>query len=271
MTSMALACSSASGNGPGGAPAPSKTEGVSGSAASGAPDASDATDAGPNGGASLCGASAIFCDGFEGSLSSWSQSYVQGGQVTIDTAHAFRGQSALRAHVDALSAGGATAAAMMQHVQSLPSHVFVRFFAYQPSPHPPSPANLLDVDQQGAPYAGIGLLTDPPSGALAMNTFNTGGKSGPVETWASGGATTSLGQWTCFELELDTVAQTSHLYMNGSEVVDLAHTDLGLPSLGIVGVGLSFYLASPQDAQDAWIDEVEVSGSRIGCTAGDAG
>jgi hypothetical protein len=74
-----------------------------------------------------------------------------------------------------------------------------------------------------------------------------------------------MGQWVCFELEVDVNAGTSHLYMNDNEVTDVAKTNLGLSPLGILGVGLSFYMPSAQGAQDVWIDEVAVDGTRIGC------
>jgi hypothetical protein len=64
---------------------------------------------------------------------------------------------------------------------------------------------------------------------------------------------------------VDVSAGTSHLYMNDSEVTDVAKTNLGLQSLGVLGVGLSFFMPNAQGAQDVWIDEVAVDGTRIGC------
>jgi hypothetical protein len=95
-----------------------------------------------------------------------------------------------------------------------------------------------------------------------MKTYGTGHDL----AWKSS-ADASTNDWVCFELEVDTVAGTSHVYMNGNEATDLAQTNLMLPQLGILGVGLSFYLPNVQGAQDGWIDEVAVNDTRIGCAA----
>ena len=95
-----------------------------------------------------------------------------------------------------------------------------------------------------------------------MNTFGTG----QDQTWESDAGVMPMDQWVCFELDIDTGAETSILYMNDVEVTDMSRGLLGLPQLGNFGVGLTFYLPNVQPAQDAWIDEVVVSASRIGCT-----
>lgn len=210
---------------------------------------------------SLCNPTFLFCDGFEMGLATWTQIYASGGAPSVDSTHVYRGSYALHAHVDPVVEAGATAYAYLQQVQTWPSHVFTRIFAYQPSPHAPSPSAILDMVGGAAPYAGIELLTDPPAGGLGMKTYNTGAD----QAWQSEAGAIALDKWVCFELEVDVTAGTSHLYMNDTEVTDLAQTSLGLSSLGILGVGLSYYLPSVQGAQDTWIDEVAVNGTRIGC------
>jgi hypothetical protein len=98
-----------------------------------------------------------------------------------------------------------------------------------------------------------------------MNTFSTG----EDQTWESDGGVMPMDQWVCFELDLDTLSETSLLYVNDVEVTDMSRGLLDLPQLGILGVGLTFNLPNVQPAQDAWIDEVAVSTSRIGCTDSD--
>jgi hypothetical protein len=231
-------------------------------------DAADAADGGSpsdagDGGASTCGDGGyLFCDGFEDGFTHWTQTYVSGGTATVDSTHVYQGTHALHAHVDPVTDAGASAYAYVQQIQTWPTHVFARFFAYQPSPLPPSPVAILDMVQEFSPYAGIELLTDPPSGGLAMKTYNTAAD----QAWMSDSGATTTDVWTCFELEVDTVGETSHLYLNGTEVTDLAQTSLALPALGILGVGLSFYLPSVQEAEDTWIDDVAVNGARIGCS-----
>jgi hypothetical protein len=102
----------------------------------------------------------------------------------------------------------------------------------------------------------------PPNAALAMETFNTGAD----KTWQSADASAALDQWVCFEVEADTIAQTSHLYVNDVEVTELARSNLALMQLGITNVGLTMPSSNVQGASDAWIDEVAVDSARIGCT-----
>jgi hypothetical protein len=55
---------------------------------------------------------------------------------------------------------------------------------------------------------------------------------------------------------------------NDVEITALAGTNLALPGLGDVKVRLSFFsLTADQGQQDAWIDEVAVISSRIGCSS----
>jgi hypothetical protein len=219
---------------------------------------SDASDSGP----SACGDGGyLFCDDFEEGLTRWTQTYVSGGRVTTDSTHVYQGKHALHAHVDAVTDAGASAYAYVQQIQNWPKHVFARFFVYRPSPLPPSSSAVLDLVQEFSPYAGIELLTEPRSGDLAMKTYSTAHD----QAWASDSGAVTPSQWICFELEVDSSTETSHLYLNGTEVTDLAQTKLGLPQLGILGVGLSFYLPKVQGAEDDWIDNVAVNGARIGC------
>jgi hypothetical protein len=230
-----------------------------------ADSSADAGEAGPDAEAGppppYCGdGGLLFCDGFENGLTPWSGTFVTLGSLAIDTTHVHAGSHALVSHTNAEFDGGAAYAAQVQIVQSWPAHLFTRFFVYEPSPAPPSTANLLDLDENFSPYGGL-AFNATPSG-LSMNSFNTGSDA----VWASDGGTT-LDDWVCFELELDTIQGASHLYMNDVEVTDLAQTNVNVGQIGIIGVGLTFYLPDPQGGQTMWFDDVAVNGSRIGCSA----
>ncbi|HTQ46310.1 MAG TPA: hypothetical protein VMI75_26320 [Polyangiaceae bacterium] len=224
------------------------------------------------GGASLCndGGAFLFCDGFEDTNLSdnWSQTqYANAPPPQADSVHYYRGTHALHARTYAVVDAGAAAYSTIQKLASSgswPAHFFTRLFVYQPSPSPPSPEGLLDLINTTSPYAGIELISNPlgPSGGLATFTYNTSTDQG----WPSD-AGLALDQWVCFEVEVDTFNSVSHVYMNGVEVTALAGMKLGLPALGNVSVGMSFF--SPiagQKEEDSWIDEVAVSTSRIGCS-----
>jgi hypothetical protein len=220
------------------------------------------------GGPSLCnhGGAFLFCDGFEDTNLSdnWSQpSYGNAPPPQADSVHYYRGTHALHARTYAVADAGTSAYSTVQKLASSgwPAHVFTRLFVYQPSPNPPSPEGFLDLINTSSPYAGIELLSNP-SGGLATFTYNTSKDQG----WTSD-AGLPLDEWVCFEVEVDTFNSVSHVYMNDVEMTALAGTKLALPALGNVSVGMSFFSAAAgQGQEDAWIDEVAVSTSRIGCS-----
>jgi hypothetical protein len=204
----------------------------------------------------------LFCDGFENAFMAWSGTYVYFGSIAADSTHVHSGSYAMLSHTNQVYDAGGAYAAQVQLFQSLPSHFFTRFFVYEPSPAPPSTANFLDLDESYSPYGGIAFNTEPPSGGLSFNTFNTSADA----KWASDGGAITLDSWVCFEVEVDTVQETSHLYMNGVEVPDVAQTGLDLAQLGIVSLGLTFNQPNPQAGQTVWFDDVAVSATRIGCS-----
>jgi hypothetical protein len=249
-----------------GSPGSAPPTGAAGPADAGVVDATFSAEAGavPSDDAETDGGDCgpyVFCDGFERGFVNWSSRDISGGTLTIDSAHVYRGAYALHAHVDAVVEAGATAAALIHRFQEWPTHLFARFFAYQPSPRAPSQANYADLVGLSSPYSGVALSIDPPGGDLAMNTFSTG----LDQVWESDAGVMAMDQWVCFEVDVDTLSETSHLYVNDVEVADMSEGMLALPGLGNLGVGLSFYLPNTQSFQDAWIDEVAVSASRIGC------
>jgi hypothetical protein len=214
-------------------------------------DSGEAGEAGESGPPSLCPGTFLFCDGFEQNLTNWSEVQSSGGQVYVDSVHVYRGAKALHANLYAVAEAGtqAWAYASKYGTQPWPTHVFTRLFAYVPSPSPSSP------------YAGLELRVLPSNAALAMETFDTNAD----KSWQSADASAPLDQWVCFEVEADTNAETSHLYMNDVEVTDLAQSGLALMQLGITNVGLTLPSGNVEPARDAWIDEVAVDSARIGC------
>jgi hypothetical protein len=241
-------------------------DGASDAPATDAPSDALQPEAGEAGSPSLCNNPAfVFCDGFEDGLTNWTQPFTSGGATFVDNVHVYRGQKALHAQVAPVMEAGTTTYAAEQKFQAWPLDSFTRFFAYVPSPMAPSQAGLISIDQNGGNNPGIELLLDPSTAALTMETFNTGVDGGD-QTWHSATAQSALDQWVCFEIEVNVDTQTTHVYMNDVEVTDLMRGNLLLPPLGITGVGVFFFRANPQSAQDVWIDEVAVSAARVGCT-----
>jgi hypothetical protein len=221
------------------------------------------------GGASLCndGGVFLFCDGFEDTALSdnWSQTqYGNAPPPQADSVHYYRGTHALHARTYAVVDAGVSAYSTIQKLASSgswPAHFFTRLFVYQPSPSPPAPEGFLDLINTASPYPGIELISNP-SGPLATFTYSTS-----MDQSGTSDAGLALDQWVCFEVEVDTFNGASHVYVNDVENTALALTNLALPALGNVKVGMSFFSpAAGQGQEDAWIDEVAVSASRVGCS-----
>ncbi|HEX8791001.1 MAG TPA: hypothetical protein VF765_08605 [Polyangiaceae bacterium] len=246
---------------------PDAADGAVGDAAAEAAEdaAEDAPfEAGEAGPPSLCPGTFLFCDGFEQNLTNWTGISTTGGGAAVDSVHVYRGAKALHVTIDPVVEAGTTSYAAVQKygAQPWPTHFFTRFFSYVPAPSPPSTAGLLDLIQNGAPYSGTELRITPPSAGLEMQTYGT---SAGIVNWDSADASSPLDQWVCFEVEIDTVAETAHVYMNDTEVTDLTRSGLTLPQLGNTSVGLTFFQANVQGQTEAWIDEVAVNSARIGC------
>jgi hypothetical protein len=208
------------------------------------------------GGASLCGASDfLFCDGFENGFGA-AQNERGGGLATVDATHVYRGAFALHSYMPATTPGADTAAAISQS-QAWPAHVFARFFAYLPPPWVVTVNLLTYVDPPG--NAGLALFIPAEAPTAAVATWGV-----PNAPYSISSSRTPLGEWVCFEVEVDTVGHRLNVWMNGNALGDLSQT-APLGSLGNLGVGFLTNASAPRPAYEAWFDEIAVDGVRIGC------
>ncbi len=228
-----------------------------------APDdaAGDAGEAGPP---SLCASVPyLFCDGFEQSLlTHWAAISSSGAQISIDSTHVYRGRYAMHANSYAVAEAGTSewAYVMKYGTTPWPTHFFTRLFVYMPSPAPTFTFNFLDLQENGGTYDAIEMRVHS-NDLLAMLTYSTAAN----QAWESADASFAFDQWTCFEVEVDTVAETNRVFVNDVEVADLAHSNLALGQLGNLTVGLGFAGPPVQGSYDLWIDEVALNSARIGC------
>jgi hypothetical protein len=213
---------------------------------------------------SLCADSLfVFCDGFEQSiLTNWTAIATGGGEATLDAVHVYRGAHALHVSTDPVVEAGINPSAQVHKYGPglYPTHIFTRFFAYMPSPAPTYIMNFIDLIQNGGAYTGLELRVEPTT-VFGEVTFSTTAN----QAWQSADASFTYDQWVCLEIEVDTGAETQHVYMNDSEITDLAQTNLALGTVGDLGIGLGFTQPGPQPRFDAWIDEVAVDTAYIPC------
>ena len=220
---------------------------------------SQTADAGPEGGAggpSLCDASSfVFCDGLENGFGATAVAN-GGGAPTLDSRHVYRGQFALLSTMPATTVGSSMTAQILAS-QSWPAHLFVRFFAYLPSPWPVGADLFTALDGTNN---GVALYLTENDAALSIINF------GPSTNGIAISSTRApLAQWVCFEMEVDSTGRDVNVWMNGSAVGDLSgSTPIGDPQL--LSVGLLYDKPSAiWPAYDAWFDEFAVDTSRIGC------
>jgi hypothetical protein len=208
------------------------------------------------GGPSLCDASTfVFCDGFEDGLGATSGAN-GGGVVTVDSTHVRRGAFALHSSMPATTRGSNMGAGIL-HGQAWPAHVFVRFFAFFPSPCVVGIDLLSYLD---ATSAGLVLYILPGDPKLGVSNFGV-----PDAGSAISSTRLPLGEWVCLELEVDSAAHRLNVWMNDNALGDLSQqADVG--KLNLLGVGLGYGNASDAwPPYQAWFDEVAVDANRIGC------
>lgn len=207
-----------------------------------------------------CATGVLFCDGFEQGLSAWPQIEQTNGTIAIDTTHVHRGTRAVRAHEDAITQSGGNPNVTIDHTQSWPSHFWVRFFVYSPSPFPPSDAALLNLIEGSGTGPGLQLYLSSDAADVSMTTYNTSNNG----SWNSS-TTSPFDQWVCFEVETDVQSGTMNVSMNGTDLTDLDQTGLSLPSPDITKLGLGFFNPNTQGAYDVWFDDIIVDDKAIGC------
>jgi hypothetical protein len=226
---------------------------------------SDASTDSPVAPPSLCpGSTFLFCDGFEQDiLTDWTDLTTVNGEARRDSVHVYRGQYALHMTTYPVTEAGTFGCSRVQKYGSnpYPTHFFTRMFYYMPSPVPTSQFFMAELLQNGDPYSLLELhVTNGLFGELTWATTDGSTNQG----WETD-AGLPLDQWVCIEIEVDTIAETQHVYLNDTEVTPLARGDLALPQLGNVQLGLSFGNPAPQPTVEAWMDEVVIDTARVGC------
>jgi hypothetical protein len=204
-------------------------------------------------GSQCSSANLLFCDGFEDpALPGWGQISVN-GNVTVDQKHAYRGQSALRAHQNG---GAGTATALVVASLAYPSpDVYVRAFGFVEAAAP-STNTFMRIQQSAGKQASLDLQMAPSQFLTRISG------SGDIE---SSQVTIPIGRWFCIEWQVH-VAQNGYFQLNidGQMVWTSSIQDMtNKPAYNWLVAGLDGPGASA--AYDLWLDELAVDGAPIGC------
>jgi hypothetical protein len=221
-------------------------------------------DACQPGGPSHCGSGLLLCDGFEGSGIDPQLWGMRGGAACtlgIDRERAYRGTSALKVHLDAVTASDKPGCQLSWNQP--PTRLYARAFVWLS--RIPSGRVALFASDTG-PNGGDEL--DLVDGAAAENAFITP-TAGPALTGGRVSTTrrVTAGRWACIEWGMLGAADQVDLrvWVDGVEAEDARLTGSFVPPR-LLGVGLAYApMSQPQDAVDLWIDEVAISDAPIGC------
>jgi hypothetical protein len=202
--------------------------------------------------ASLCAnAGFVLCDGFESGLSGWG-TIQNGGTVTVDHEHVYRGQWALHAHQNG-DGGGDTGVAVVDVAYPSPD-IYVRAFVFTSNPSPPS-VTFARVQQSKGRQDSLDLQTGPTQFSVRESaTAATLASNVPVPT----------GRWFCVEWQVHVSAIGFYgLSLDGQpRWTSSAHDTTLNPAYDWLVVGLD---GSAGASNDLWIDELAVDRAPIGC------
>jgi hypothetical protein len=222
------------------------------------PDAS-ADGSGPVG---CANSNAIFCEDFEEGLdaNTWPTVVTNGATAFVDTTNPHRGMRSL--HGTALAvppdASPFSPVALLIHPVVLPQTVYIRMFVYLSAVPMPSEAFVLTM-QDHPSYTGIEV--ELQGGQWAITDWAA---SPSVNDNEAGAATAQ--QWHCVEWMVQQAASgATDVWLDGQELPGLHLTNLLVPDLEVLKVGIAFYYPPAQPQYELWLDDIYVDTSPVGC------
>jgi hypothetical protein len=224
-------------------------------------DAANETSVGP---VSCTGAGVILCEDFEHGLDSntWPTVNSTNASVVVDTSNAHRGTQSL--HVTGFAVAPAAAPAMVDgtivHPATLPSTVYMRAFMFFSAVPPSVSEGFMGVQQNHSPYGGLQVELQAGNWAVtdwaASPNFND-----------DNGGPASGQQWHCVEwlVQQNAGAGAIDIWVDGQELTGLKTSNLYVPDIEQMPFGLSFYNVPAQPQYEAWVDDIYVDTSPVGC------
>jgi hypothetical protein len=229
------------------------------------------------GGGSKCPGTFLICDGFENGFNAtlWTRQIDRSPAgtaptVDVDTARFYRGTHSLHSHVDSVVAGTYLQAKVHAFTPGVSGGtMFVRAFLYIGSALTSANPGFVSVDQEVAPYGGMGFDIDN-GGQIVLGSYGQGAdKNYPSTTQLP------FDQWVCVEWELDKGPTMStdmgtgsmRFWVNDVEATDLHITNLyNQPFFGSTTLGLEITTNATASSLDVWLDEIAIDTARIGCS-----
>jgi hypothetical protein len=197
------------------------------------------------------------CEDFESGswdANTWSPGMAN-GSVTVDDAHAHRGQHALHLHA---SPGVNTGASLAETATGpiIGPDRFFRFWIYEPVLL--SNAQILGVQEPETPFSGLGLFVENDSIGIENTILNV---------WhGSSGVALQPGRWTCIEEQISTNAPNLYrVWVDDALVIEQMESTTPQPPMSGVGLSVAFFDGVSRPGVDLWIDDVIVNRDRIGC------
>jgi hypothetical protein len=215
-----------------------------------------------------CPSTVVFCDDFEsGAINplTWNtDSSGLASSATIDTTQVHSGSFSVHFQTSAVATNG-TSAHFLQETQSFAGtgqNIFVRAWYYFSSADNNAVATLMTAGQNAPPHNNTALDIDHQTASI-YNGFNANAYT------KSAAPTIPLNKWTCLEWEISTGTNQLHVWVNGTAVGTLTLTNQMLnqtPAINELEFGLGVYSSgAAQGALDAWVDDIIVDNSQIGC------
>ena len=219
-----------------------------------------------DGGSCGSAAGAIFCEDFEGANAPdpqrWNpQLSIAGATLDIDKSLYHGGVQSLHAKLAIDSAGATNPVAMLEHPQQFPSHFFARFFLYVNNAEVQTPEAIVNFQMHdGSAGVQVALQQNWQANLLPAVAF---------EFWGStnGGFQVSnpitYGHWECIQWEVNEATGQAIVSLDGSEALTVQVTSIA--AYDVLAVGVAFSGTMSAGTYEAWIDDVVVGTSAIGC------
>jgi hypothetical protein len=210
---------------------------------------------------SLCPGTFKICDGFEGgSLNGrWSQDFMGGGSITLDTSRAYRGSSSLHFHADAQASAGSTYATLVTF-SMLPftGTAYARAWVYLPADYPGAFNQILNF----ADASGGGAAFSTDTGVVVANDYAV------PNSYAESATAIPTGRWVCLAISLAQGSATGafKLFVDDLEVSDVSFSSAATPNMTHIYLGLDWNNGAAFPATDLWMDELVIHDQPVSCS-----